>query len=435
MRVVITGGGTGGHLSVAKAFLEEFNRREITCGFVGSTRGQDQLYFAKEEKFHQKWFLDSCGVVNQRGFSRVSALWQQGRALKKAFEILREFKPDFVLSVGGYSAAPAAFGAKLLGIPLIIHEQNARIGRLNKILKPFAMLFFSSYLENSPIKFYPVLEGVFRNARVRESVQTILFMGGSQGARAINNFALSMGTELKNRGIKVLCQSGKADFRRVVLEFLNDGLKVGILRENWELLKEMESEAVDSKAVLINGLPHSANAPFAMTEVGSSKTAFAMTEGKQDSKAGVESVKGVGSGQDAESLENRVQCVEIGEFSGVDVVVFGFSKSMAEIYALCDFAVCRAGASSLWELCANGLPALFVPYPYAAGNHQYYNAHFIEQKGLGFLCLEQDLFCNVLWDSLELLEGNISKISANLQKECAIDATAQMCDVILQHIK
>lgn len=386
MRVVITGGGTGGHLSVAKAFLEEFNRRAITCVFVGSTRGQDSLYFANEEKLHQKWFLDSCGVVNQRGFNRVVALWRQGRALKEAIGILREFKPDFVLSVGGYSAAPAAFGAKLLGIPLIIHEQNARIGRLNKILKPFATVFFSSYLEDSPIKFYPVLEGVFKNARVRESVQTILFMGGSQGARAINCFALSVGKALKNRGIKMLCQSGKADFRRVVLGFLNDGLRVGIVRENWELLKEVES----LKAV---------------------------------------------SGEDVESLKNRVECVEIGEFSGVDVVVFWFSKSMAEIYALCDFAVCRAGASSLWELCANGLPALFVPYPYAAGNHQYYNAQCIAQKGLGFLCLEEDLFCNVLWDSLESLEGNISKISTNLQKECAINAVAQMCDVILQRIK
>ena len=394
MRVVITGGGTGGHLSVARAFLEEFSKRGIACGFIGSTRGQDRLYFENEEKFCQKWFLDSCGVVNQHGLGKIAALWQQWRALQQARGILKEFQPAFVLSVGGYSAAPAAFGAKLLGIPLIIHEQNARIGRLNKILKPFAKLFFSSYLEDSTIKFYPVLEGVFKSARVRESVKTILFMGGSQGARAINNFALSMGAELKNRGIKVLCQSGKADFRRVVEEFLNDGLRVGILRESWELLNAAE---------------------------------------RQDSKTEVESAKDAASKQGVESLENRVQCVKLEAFDEVDVVVFGFSKAMAEIYALCDFAVCRAGASSLWELCANGLPALFVPYPYAAGNHQYYNARFLEQKGLGFLCLEQDLFCDVLWDSLELLESNISKISADLQKECAIDAVAQMCDVILQN--
>lgn len=429
MRVVITGGGTGGHLSVARAFLEEFSKRGIACGFIGSTRGQDRLYFENEEKFCQKWFLDSCGVVNQHGLGKIAALWQQWRALQQARGILKEFQPAFVLSVGGYSAAPAAFGAKLLGIPLIIHEQNARIGRLNKILKPFAKLFFSSYLEDSPIKFYPVLEGVFKSARVRESVKTILFMGGSQGARAINNFALSMGAELKNRGIKVLCQSGKADFKRVVEEFLNDGLRVGILRENWELFKEMESEvgeSEDSKGGQDYGLLH------CVRNDGSSKIVMTEVRG-QDSKTEVESAKDTASKQDVESLENRVQCVELGALDEVDVVVFGFSKAMAEIYALCDFAVCRAGASSLWELCANGLPALFVPYPYAAGNHQYYNARFLEQKGLGFLCLEQDLFCDVLWDSLELLESNISKISADLQKECAIDAVAQMCDVILQN--
>lgn len=104
------------------------------------------------------------------------------------------------------------------------------------------------------------------------------------------------------------------------------------------------------------------------------------------------------------------------------------------MYGLCDFVVCRAGASSLWELCANGLPALFVPYPYAAGNHQYYNAKFIEEKGLGFLCLEKDLFNEVLWECLELLEYKITQISENLQKECSLNATKQMCEIIARKL-
>ncbi|TLD84091.1 UDP-N-acetylglucosamine--N-acetylmuramyl-(pentapeptide) pyrophosphoryl-undecaprenol N-acetylglucosamine transferase [Helicobacter sp. MIT 11-5569] len=376
MRVVITGGGTGGHLSVAKAFLYAFSARGYSCIFIGSSSGQDKAYFEKEEKFAQKWFLETSGVVNKRGIGFLKALWQQGRAFKKAYGIIKEFKPDFVLSVGGYSAAPAAFGASALRIPLIIHEQNAAIGRLNRILKPKAKIFFSSYLESSPIKFYPVMEVFFTKARVRSAVKTLLFMGGSQGARAINNFALSSLNVLKERGIKVFHQCGNKDLVRVVSEYANEGLKVGILKESLKVWQDStESQIID-----------------------------------------------------------RVEFVELGEFSGVDVVVFGFSKMMAEIYALCDFAVCRAGASSLWELCANGLPALFVPYPYAASNHQYYNAKFIEEKGLGFLCLEQDLFCEVLWDSLELLESRIAQVSADLQKECASNAVDLMCDVIEQKI-
>lgn len=366
MRVIITGGGTGGHLSVAKAFLYAFVERGYVCAFIGSSHGADKMYFENEMHLEKKWFLETSGVVNKRGIGFLKALWQQGHALKKACGILREFKPDFVLSVGGYSAAPAAFGACLLGITLVIHEQNAEIGRLNKILKPFAKVFFSSYLDSSPIKFYPIMEVFFKKARIRNAVKNMLFMGGSQGAKAINDFALSIAEELKERGIKVFHQSGKADFARVVEEYINEGLSVGVLDK-----AELESE-----------------------------------------------------------MWQKVRCVELDSINDVDVVVFSFCKEMPSVYAFCDFAVCRAGASSLWELCANGLPALFVPYPYAARNHQYYNARFIEDKGLGFLCLEQNLFCEVLWECLELLKNRIAQVSTDLQKECAIDATKQMCAII-----
>ncbi|MBX7490274.1 UDP-N-acetylglucosamine--N-acetylmuramyl-(pentapeptide) pyrophosphoryl-undecaprenol N-acetylglucosamine transferase [Helicobacter turcicus] len=366
MRVVITGGGTGGHLSVARTFLYAFIARGYVCVFIGSSSGADKMYFENETHLNKKWFLETSGVVNKRGIGFLKALWKQGCALKEACRILKEFKPDFVLSVGGYSAAPAAFGACLLRIPLIIHEQNAEIGRLNKILKPFAKVFFSSYLESSPIKFYPIMEVFFKKARVRNAIKNVLFMGGSQGARAINAFAIGVAEELKRRGIRVFHQSGKADFVRVVEEYINEGLSVGVLDKT-----ELESE-----------------------------------------------------------MQQKVHCVELDSINSVDVVVFSFCKEMPSVYALCDFAVCRAGASSLWELCANGLPALFVPYPYAARNHQYYNAKFIEEKGLGFLCLEQNLFCEVLWECLELLEDKIAQVSTDLQKECAMDATKQMCATI-----
>ncbi|MDA3968559.1 UDP-N-acetylglucosamine--N-acetylmuramyl-(pentapeptide) pyrophosphoryl-undecaprenol N-acetylglucosamine transferase [Helicobacter ibis] len=353
MRVVIAGGGTGGHLSVARSFLEELHKGGYECIFIGSCNGQDKMYFENDDRFFKKYFLETSGVVNKSGINKLKSIFMHLRALKESISVLKENKIDCVISVGGYSAAPASFGAIFLKIPLIIHEQNAKIGRLNRILKPYAKVFFSSYLDSSPYKYYPIGEAFFNTARIRREVKTLLFMGGSQGAKAINDFSLSVSSELKERKIRIFHQCGKNDFSRVFEEYKSMGFKV-------------------------------------------------------------------------KSLDDDLNC----EF---DVCVFDFSKNMPNIYNLCDFAVCRAGASSLWELCANCLPALFIPYPHAASNHQYYNAKFIDDLNLGFLCEEKDLFCDVLWNVLNNLD-NISSISNELQKLCRIDALREMIEIIKREV-
>ena len=357
MKVVITGGGTGGHLSVAKAFLEECFKNGLECIFIGSNAGQDRIYFENNHYFIQKYFLKTCGVVNQKGIGKIRSLWHHFSAFYEVLGILRKEKINFVFSVGGYSAAPAAFAAIVLKIPLIIHEQNAQIGRLNTLLKPYAKLFFSSYLDTSPTKFYPINQAFFQTARIRHRVINVLFMGGSQGARTINNFALSVAEDMKARGIRIYHQCGKRDFERVYKEYQSLKLKLMVF-------------------------------------------------------------------EDVDKLE--------GDF---DICLFKFSQQMPEIFRICDFALSRAGASSLWELCANGLPSLFIPYPYAASNHQYFNAKFLENKNLGFLCEEKNLFDEVLWDILGYLEEEkISQISKELQQQCSSNATENILQIILKNI-
>ncbi|CAM2779010.1 UDP-N-acetylglucosamine--N-acetylmuramyl-(pentapeptide) pyrophosphoryl-undecaprenol N-acetylglucosamine transferase [Helicobacter burdigaliensis] len=353
MKVVITGGGTGGHLSVAKAFLEELQKREIECIFIGSSGGQDLTYFENEIRFSKKFFLQTSGVVNKKGLGKVKSLFYQALALKEAIRILKKENIGCVISVGGYSAAPASFASVLLKIPLFIHEQNARIGRLNGILKRKATLFFSSYLE--PFWAYPTQEDFFTTQRVRKEIKNILFMGGSQGARAINQFALSMAEDINKKGIKIFHQCGKREFENILEEYKKLNLKIKILKKEQDLQEDFE------------------------------------------------------------------------------ILLFDFCFFMPKIMQTCDFAISRAGASSLWELCANGLPALFVPYPYAAQNHQYFNAKFIQDKELGFLCEEKDLFCDVLWDILELLDSEkLENISTSLMKQSDKNASAKMVDAILR---
>lgn len=296
MSIAMTGGGTGGHLAIIKAVKEQLKKEKLI--YIGSTKGQDKQWFEADEEFGAKYFLSTQGVVNQGMFGKVKSLWMMFKATKTAVGLLKKHNVRVVFSVGGFSSAPTAFAAKILGIPLVIHEQNAALGSLNKLLKPYAASFISSYLKESPVKAYPVKEIFFENARIRKHVKTIIFLGGSQGAKAINTLALRMAPQLHKKGIKIIHQAGE---------------------------------------------------------------------------------------------KHRKDVQEAYKSLGIEAEVFGFTTQLAEYMTEADLAIARAGASTLWELSATALPALFIPYPYAASDHQYYNAQFLVEKKLAWVMRENQI--------------------------------------------
>lgn len=333
--VVITGGGTGGHLKVAKEFVEEFYARGAKPVFIGSKNGQDKAWFERDFHVKKAIFLDTKGVVNKNFLGKISSLWQIFKEMQKCMDMYEKMDVKTVVSVGGYSAAPAVFAAILTsGCNLYIHEQNSYMGRLNRLTSRFSTALFSSYDDNSAVKDYPVNLEFFENGRLRDEVKTIIFLGGSQGAKAINDFALSVAHDLKLRGISIIHQTGKDDFARVSQEY--DKL-------------------------------------------------------------------------------------------GMEVDVFDFTDDISKKMSKADFAVSRAGASTLWELAANSLPALFVPYPYAAGDHQYYNAKFLADKGLCFISRESELSGKKL---REFIKRDLKKISLGLATSINFGATKTMVDFI-----
>ncbi|WP_457595641.1 undecaprenyldiphospho-muramoylpentapeptide beta-N-acetylglucosaminyltransferase [Hydrogenimonas sp.] len=300
--ILLTGGGTGGHLAIVRSVKEELQKRGIQPYYIGSESGQDRAWFAEDGSFAQKLFLPTRGVVNQKGFGRVASMVQMIEATRRARRFMREQKVEAVLSVGGFSAAPAAFAAVLERTPLFIHEQNAREGRLNRLLKPFADTFFSSY--GASRIDYPVAARFFETARLRQKVGTVIFLGGSQGAKAINDFALELAPALARKGIAIIHQTGTSEFERVKLAY---------------------------------------------------------------------------------------------ETLGIEVDLFPFDTELHRKIARADFAVSRAGASTLWELAANRIPALFIPYPYAAGDHQYFNAKYLSDRGAGWVVRQQELTPETFW--------------------------------------
>jgi UDP-N-acetylglucosamine--N-acetylmuramyl-(pentapeptide) pyrophosphoryl-undecaprenol N-acetylglucosamine transferase len=267
------------------------------------------------------------------------ALYKIFKAFLRAKSILKKEGVDATYSVGGFSSAPASFASLFLKVPFFIHEQNAVKGRLNSILQPYATNYICAYDKETPIEGYPVEEIFFESARVRESLKTIIFLGGSHGARAINDLALSVAKELESRGIKILHQAGESDFERVESAY-----------------KEL----------------------------------------------------------------------------GVEVELYGFTKELDTLIARADLAISRAGASTLWELSANGCPALFVPYPYAAGDHQYHNAEFIVKNDLGWCEREGESLKQKL---LEVLDEPLAERSKKLLEYAKKDVALKMIEDVEERVK
>ena len=337
MSIVITGGGTGGHLAIAKSIGLELKNREIKIIFIGSTYGQDMAWFKDSDIFDEKIFLDSSGVVNKKGLSKIGSLLNIISLSFECKKVLKDKDVKALFSVGGYSAAPATFYSLFFRKPLFIHEQNHAIGRLNKLFKPFSKGFYSSYQKK---KFdYPVNEIFFENARERESLKTILFLGGSQGAKFINDLAMSLALDLDKKKIKIIHQCGSSDFERVS-----------------KFYKE----------------------------------------------------------------------------SGIEADAFDFSNELVLKMNEADLCVGRSGASSLWELVANQLPAIFIPFPCAANDHQFYNAKFLADGNLAKIIRQESVSKEQILD--EILNYDIRTVSLNLKDIMNRDGAKKIVDDVLSKI-
>jgi len=336
--IVVTGGGTGGHLKVADAFIEELKNRDFSIIFIGSTKGQDKSWFENDNRLKEAIFLTTSGVVNKKGFNKILSLINIFLKALECLKIYSKYSVRKVISVGGFSAASASFAAILKkDCRFFIHEQNSKMGKLNELTSKFASSVYSSFLKSSKVKDYPVDLKFFENARLRKEIKAIAFFGGSQGAIAINNFTLKVASKLNEMGIKIIHQTGENDFERVKKFYKN---------------------------------------------------------------------------------------------KNINADVFDFTKDIVSKMKEADFCVSRAGASTLFELCANNIPTLFIPYKYAAKNHQYFNAKVLFDKNLCFLQNEDELDENIFFETLNC---DIEKISIGLKDIIKPNAIKFIVDDILSN--
>ncbi|MGY6554117.1 MAG: undecaprenyldiphospho-muramoylpentapeptide beta-N-acetylglucosaminyltransferase [Wenzhouxiangella sp.] len=331
-RVMIMAAGTGGHifpgLAVARALLE----RGAEVSWLGTPSGlENRLVPAAGLS------LDPIGISGLRGrgltgwlLAPVTVL----RAMAQARAIFRRRRPQCVLSMGGYVAGPGGLMARLMGIPLLIHEQNAVAGLTNRLLRPLARRVLSGFpdvLKGAQHCGNPVREAIqslpepaLRYAR-RSGRLKVLVVGGSQGSAALG---------------------------RIVPQAL--ALIPPAARP--ELLHQAGRQLDDTRA-------HYTQA-------------------------------------------------------GVEAEVIEFIDDMASAWGDADLAICRAGALTIAELAAAGVPAVLVPFPYAVDDHQTANARFLVDAGAAWLAPEAE------WTP-EKLAALLSGVTREQLRQMADKARAQ----------
>jgi UDP-N-acetylglucosamine--N-acetylmuramyl-(pentapeptide) pyrophosphoryl-undecaprenol N-acetylglucosamine transferase len=230
MDVMIAGGGTGGHLFPGIAVAQEVRRRSPASKvlFVGTARGIETRAVPKAG--FPLELLPVSGLRKKGLVGFVVGLLRLPLAVIGALRLVRRFRPSVAVSVGGYAAGPAILAARLLGVPCVVMEQNAIPGFTNRVLG----LLSSRILAGLPPRGFPMRKVRVVGNPVRADLLTVreapyrpgtplrlLLVGGSQGAKALNDLMVALAPSLAGSGLvlKILHQTGTADLERVTAAY------------------------------------------------------------------------------------------------------------------------------------------------------------------------------------------------------------------------
>lgn len=376
IRVLLSGGGTGGHIFPAIAIADEIKKRfpDAEFLFIGAN-GKMEM-----EKVPQAGYkiegIDIAGIDRGNMLSNLGLPFKILKSLSKSKRIIKNFAPDFAVGTGGFASGPALYEASKLGIPIFIQEQNAHAGVTNKILSKKAKAVFTAYprVEGFPsekIKFLgnpirsTIISGMQETAQAKEKMGldkdklTILSVGGSLGSRTLNNGWKSNLENLKEKGYQLIWQTGKLDYAEIV-----GSQKLEAGSENSEAKKTSDTQ-----------------------------------------------------------LPSSIQIKE-------------FIKDMEMAYSAADVIVSRAGAIAISELAVAQKPVLLVPFPFAAEDHQTKNAMNLVEKNAAKMVKDSEMQ-EKFWNTLsEICENeNVRKeMSENLKYFAKPNAAKEIVDEIVEKL-
>jgi UDP-N-acetylglucosamine--N-acetylmuramyl-(pentapeptide) pyrophosphoryl-undecaprenol N-acetylglucosamine transferase len=246
-RIMVAGGGTGGHLFPGLAVVEELRRRVpgLEVKFVGTDRGIEARILPNRGEAVE--LLKVTPLKGQGVGARIKSFARIPTAMKEASSLMRDFEPDLVLGVGGYASGPVLLSASLSGRPTALLEQNAHVGMTNRILARFVDRAYISFERTeavfgrgkSRLTGNPVRHEFIEHARLaladpegfESRARTVLVLGGSQGAKKLNEDvprALAQ-AGMANRNLEVVHQTGESMRDEVEATYRELGIRARVV--------------------------------------------------------------------------------------------------------------------------------------------------------------------------------------------------------------
>ena len=344
--VLILAGGTGGHIFPGLAVAAALRARGVPVAWLGADGGMETRVVPQHGID-----IDTIAVsgVRGKGIGKLLGLpFALAASVRAAWKVLRRRRPRAVLSFGGYAAGPGGLAARLAGVPLLVHEQNRAPGLTNRVLSKLArvvMTGFPGTFDGERVVGNPVRADIAA-LPAREATPGIplrlLVLGGSQGARALNEAMPKALSKLPAGAFQVRHQCGE---------------------------KMLEA----------------------------ARRAYA----------------------DA----------------GLAVEPVAFITDMADAYRWADVVVCRAGALTLAEVCAAGVPSILVPFPEAVDDHQTRNAEYLVERDAAVMIPQSGALTELLQAQLLVFAADPARLQGMGQAARRLampDAASRVADTVLE---
>ncbi len=360
MKVIISGGGTGGHIFPAIAIANALKAADSSCEilFVGA---EGKIEMEKVPAAGYKIIgLPVAGLVRKLTLKNITVITKLMKSIWKSKQIIRSFHPDVAVGVGGYASAPLLFAASRKKIPIVIQEQNSYAGLTNKLLAKYANKICVAY--DNMERYFPEQKILKTGNPVRKDLlnldenksealehfglqankPTILVVGGSGGARTINQAIVKKINEIAKESVQLIWQTGKFYYNAMA-----------------EQSKEINTE---------------------------------------------------------------------------NIKIMPFITRMDYAFSVADVVISRAGAATISELSLVAKPAILVPSPNVAEDHQTKNAMALVKNNAALLVKDAEAEEILIKQTLDLIKNsNLRKtLSQNIKKMALTDSAEKIADEIIQ---